>query len=324
MSPARGSDEWFARRTYRALDHHPYEVAARKMESELTVSVVIPARNEAATIADVVSMVASLPEHVVDELVVMDGGSEDATAERAAAAGARVHRDTAILAEHQPSLGKGDALWRSLAVTSGQVVVFVDADLHKPDPALVWGLLVPFLAEPEVQLVKAFYERSVGDRGSAEEGGGRVTELLARPLLNLFWPELAAVVQPLAGEYAGRRSLLEQLPFFTGYGVEFGLLVDTFAHAGPEALAQVDVGERIHHHQPLPDLSRMAATIAQVAMHRLAAEGRIDPTTLFRDGEIPRSLTQFVRDSDDRVESVHHDVGVRERPPIAQVLDSLA
>lgn len=302
---------WFARRTWRAAELDRDALAARRAEQGTSVSVVIPARNESATVGGVVAACRALVPDLVDEVVVLDGASEDDTTARAEAAGARVVADGAVLAEHGRPQGKGDALWRSLAVTEGDVVCFVDADIHNPDPRFVVGLLGPLLADPDIQLVKAFYERplQVGDERQTS-GGGRVTELCARPLLNLFWPELAGLVQPLAGEYAGRRSLLEAIPFVTGYGVELGMLVDTLHHAGAEAIAQVDVEERIHHNQPLEALGRMAGGILQTAARRLAAEGRLHADAL------PTQLLQFSRDAEG-THPVGHDVGVLERPPMA-------
>lgn len=321
MARADDAQRWFDRRTYRAADHDLEALARQKAASGLTVSVVIPARNEAETISGVVEMAAGLPSPLVDELIVMDGGSSDGTPEQAAAAGARVHADIAVLPEHGRAEGKGDALWRSLAVTSGDIVAFVDADLRDPDPALLWGLLVPLLDDLDVQLVKAFYERPIeGASGRQPSGGGRVTELCARPLLNLFWPPLAGLVQPLSGEYAGRRDLLEAIPFFTGYGVELGMLVDTLDHAGIDAIAQVDVGERVHRNQPLPDLSRMAAAITQVALRRLDAERRLDLATLFpSEGAPPTTYVQFDRDADGHTSLAAHEVAITERPPYARL-----
>jgi glucosyl-3-phosphoglycerate synthase len=273
------------------------------------VSVVLPARNEAATISGVVRACAALAGTLVDELVVLDGGSTDGTADLAVAEGARVHTDSQILPEHGPALGKGDALWRSLSVTSGDIVVFVDTDIRNPDPRFVWALLGPLLAEPGVDFVKAFYERPVELGGALHPtGGGRVTELMARPLLNLYWPALAGLVQPLSGEYAGRRDLLESLPFFTGYGVEVGLLVDILAARGADAIAQVDVYERIHRNQDMNALSRMAYGILQVAMRRLGVE---PPDDLAR-------YVQFERDGG-HVRPHTVEVGVTERPPIASL-----
>ena len=304
--------DWFARRTFHADDFEPESLARRKAESGLTVSVVLPSFNEADTVAGVIQAVRGLEGSLVDELVVIDGGSADATGDIAAAAGARVHHDADLMPELGPTLGKGDALWRSLSVTSGDIVVFVDTDIRNPDSRFVWGLLGPLLMDPEVQLVKAFYERPVqmGDVLHAT-GGGRVTELMARPLLNLFWPPLAGLVQPLSGEYAGRRELFERLPFFTGYGVEIGMLVDTLAQAGMDAIAQVDVSERVHRNQQMDALSRMAYGIVQVAIARLADEGRL-PREL---AEASERYVQFERDGAGRIQPFQGEVPIIERPP---------
>jgi glucosyl-3-phosphoglycerate synthase len=312
MTVGDSTGTWFAARTFASDQFSVADLTRRKQASGTTVSVVLPARNEAETIGAMVAAVATLAGALVDELVVVDGGSTDGTPEVAAEAGARVHHDSAILPQYGPACGKGDALWRSLSVTSGDIVAYVDADIRNPDPRFVWGLLGPLLCEPGVQLVKGFYDRplTVGDLRD-RAGGGRVNKLLARPLLNLFWPALAGLVQPLAGEYAGRRQLLEALPFFTGYGVELGLLVDTLAHAGRDAIAQVDLGVRVHNNQPLADLSVMAYAIAKVAVRRLCDEQR---ATLAE--ALPRTYTQFGRTDEGRVSEMRTEVAIVERPPL--------
>lgn len=303
--------DWFARRTYASSDFDVTELSARRAELGQTVSVVLPARNEQPTIGGVVEAAAALVPALVDEIVVLDGGSGDDTVALARAAGAVVYDDSSVLPEHGRCLGKGDALWRSLSVTSGDLVVFVDTDIRNPDPRFVYGLLGPLLADPEVAFVKAFYERPMQVSDVLHPtGGGRVTELCARPLLNTFWPELAGLVQPLSGEYAGRRDLLEQLPFFSGYGVEIGLLIDTLARSGADAIAQVDLFERVHRNQPLESLSRMSFAILQVALQRLDAAGQLDTAAY-----LGRDYVQF-----ERVEAAVQPRPVRvgdvERPPL--------
>jgi len=305
---------WMARRTYAATDFPA--AMLREAKGSTTVSVVLPALDEEPTVGGIVaSLRAALvdgPRPLVDELVVMDSGSSDATAVRAAQAGARVvHRDDVPLG--LPAVpGKGEVLWRSLAVTSGDLVVFVDADLESFTPRYVTGLLGPLLTDPSVAMVKAVYERPLrGDDGVVAAGGGRVTELVARPLLNLYYPELAGVVQPLAGEYAARRGLLESLPFPTGYGVEVGLLIDSLAAVGLDGLAQVDLGVRLHRHHDDTRLGLMATEVMLVALDRAARDGRL--------GRPPQTtLTQFHRDGAAVVATATALPPV-ERPPMALV-----
>ena len=255
-------------------------LAERKAELGLTTSVIVPAREEGPRVGAVVTAIRRAMDPVgttgtalIDELVVIDGMSRDDTAATAERAGARV-------VEHEPN-GKGAALRRGVEVTSGDLIAFVDADVRDPDPWLAVGTLAPLLLDEDVRLVKSAAQRSwqggtdAGANGAGGGGGGgRVTELTVRPLLALLWPELAHIAQPLAGEYAADRALLESLPFETGYGVELGLLLDTSRLHGPESIAQVDLGVRGHEHQPLDALGRMAGELLLVMMDRLALEGR--------------------------------------------------
>ena len=278
------------------------------------ISVVLPARNERETVGQIVGAVRtdlmqSVP--LVDEIVVIDSRSADDTAEVAAAAGARVVAQDDVLPFLAPADGKGEALWKSLAVTSGDVIAFLDADVRNFSSSFVTGLLGPLLSDPSLRFVKACYDRPLNGTGDNGTGGagGRVTELVARPLLNLHWPLLAGFVQPLSGEYAARRGLLEQLPFFTGYGVEFGLLVDVLAAAGMDAMAQVDLGTRVHAHQSTAALGRMAAQIWLAAWSRLGRDG------LTGAREVSGLLTQFHRAGAWHLPEVH-DITVTERPPM--------
>ena len=297
---------WFDRSTSRARDWPIDRLRAHKAGTR--VSVVLPALDEEATVGRVVDMVQRLAHDtgLVDEVVVMDSGSTDATAAVAAAAGAAVHHRDDVLPELGSRPGKGEVLWKSLAVTTGDVVVFVDADLTDPQPQLVTGLLGPLLTDPAVELVKGCYDRPLG--GAAGASGGRVTELVARPLINRYYPDLAGVVQPLAGEYAGRRRLLEAIPFCGGYGVEIAMLIDTLQLRGLGAIAQVDLGRRSHSHQDTAALGRMAAQIDHV-VHRRAVGGDDGPAT----------VTQFARDGYGHYAPVTHCVDVAERPPMITV-----
>ena len=257
-------------RTFGAGDFDLSELVARKRADGLTASLVIPARDEEATVASVVQ--AYLPlvdQHLLDELVVVDSFSTDATADVARAAGATVVAASGVHPEVEAVPGKGEAMWRGLLATTGDLVAFCDADVLDAGPLFVVGLLGPLLAEPDVQLVKGFYQRPiVDDQGAVEEHGGRVTELMARPLLSLYRAELAAFVQPLAGEWAGRRQHLEALPFPVGYGVEIAVLLDTHAAVGLEGMAQVDLGCRTHSHQSQQALGVMAAQVLATALRR--------------------------------------------------------
>ena len=248
-------------------------LARRKAERGLTTSVVIPARDEGPRVGAVVTAlrtamreVAGTGTALIDELVVVDGASHDDTAEAAARAGARV------VAQDADAPGKGAALQLGVAATSGDLVAFVDADVRDPDAWLAVGTLAPLIMDDGLRLVKSAAQRSW--EGGAGPGGGRVTELTVRPLLALLWPGLAHVAQPLAGEYAADRGLLESLPFERGYGVEVGLLLDTARTCGADAIGQVDLGVRGHEHQSLDALGRMAAELVLVIADRLALEGR--------------------------------------------------
>ncbi|GAA3173517.1 MULTISPECIES: glucosyl-3-phosphoglycerate synthase [Streptomyces] len=309
-------ERWLTDRSWSVADRPLHRVLAAKRATGQTVSVVLPALNEEATVGEIVSVIRRdlvVGAPLVDEVVVVDSGSTDRTAERAAAAGATVvHRD-AILPRIPAVPGKGEVLWRSLLVTSGDIVCFVDADLRDFSSDFVTGIVGPLLTEPDVHLVKAMYDRpltvSDGPGGTAAGQGGRVTELMARPLLNMHWPRLAGFVQPLGGEYAARRTLLEQLPFPVGYGVELGMLVDALHLVGLDALAQVDVGVRRHRHQDGQALGRMAAAIYRTAQLRLARGHLIRP-----------SLTQFER-SGDAFEPRTYSVDTEERPPMTEIAE---
>lgn len=309
--------DWFERRTSTLADWPLSDVLAAKAASGTTISVVLPALNEEATVGAIVAALRAelVDKHpLIDELIVIDSASSDRTAEVAAGAGARViHRDE-ILPRVPAVGGKGEVLWRSLLVTSGDLVVFVDADLERFRPEIVTALIGPLLADSSVELVKGLYDRPLAAGVSVlPAGGGRVTELVARPLLNLHWPALAGVVQPLAGEYAARRSLLEQLPFPCGYGVEIALLIDTLTLSGLDAIAQVDLGTRHHRHQDDAALGRMAAQVLQAATGRI---GRTEPGRA-RHAE-PATLTQFTR-VEHEIEIDTHDVTGRERPPVVSL-----
>jgi glucosyl-3-phosphoglycerate synthase len=307
-------DEWLSRRTYRGADYDPERLAAEAARQGLSVSVCLPALDVAGTVGEIVAAVrARLVEEagLVGEIVVVDSRSSDATARVAAEAGARVVQDHEVLPALGPGRGKGEALWKSLAVVEGDLVVWLDSDVAGFDPAFVTGLLGPLLGDPGIGYVKALYRRSLG---ADEEGGGRVTEICARPLINLFYPELAGFAQPLSGEAAGRRELLRSVPFFSGYAVEIGLLIDLSRRAGLGALAQVDLGSRRHANQSTVALGAMASAISQAVLRRLADEGRA-PAELGANGGYARPVREG-----DGFALAEIDVRPVERPPMRDAL----
>ena len=271
---------------------------------------VLPALDEQATVGPIVAAIFELTlgaDPLVDELVVLDSGSTDATRARAAAAGARVVGREQVLTDIEPVPGKGEVLWRSLAATSGDLVVFLDSDLVDFDPEFVPALLGPLLTEQGVALVKGFYRRPLRlEAAELDTGGGRVTELLIRPLLAALRPELSGVVQPLGGEYAATRELLESLPFAAGYGVEIGLLLDTHARRGLDALAQVNLGVRKHRNRSLLALGVMARQILAAALHRCALP------------DAGAAITQFRQLEGEWLPTSQH-VEVLDRPPMREV-----
>lgn len=281
-----------------------------------TVSVVLPALNEEVTVGDVVASIRPLLGGLVDELVVMDSGSTDATARRAAAAGARVVTREEAVPGIEPVAGKGEVLWRSIAATSGDVIVFVDSDLIDPDPMFVPKLVGPLLRDAGVQLVKAYYRRPLRIGENRDEGGGgRVTELVARPLLSALKPGLGSIIQPLGGEYAGTRELLSSVPFAPGYGVEIGLLIDTYDRCGIDAIAQVNLGVRKHRNRRLTELGVMSRQIVGVLLRRCGVD------------DSGAALTQFVElDRDEPADDIplfvrtDTEVTLTDRPPMASVV----
>ncbi|MCA1655163.1 MAG: glucosyl-3-phosphoglycerate synthase [Pseudonocardiaceae bacterium] len=319
-SPMGLVDDWLPRRSYRATQWRLEELAAHKGTQR--TSVVIPAQDEEGTIGAIVATVRRClmtEAALVDELIVVDSRSRDRTAAIAEEAGAKVVRQDDVLPGLAQMSGKGEALWKGLAASTGDLVAFVDGDLRGFSPQFVTGLFGPLLTEPDVSYVKGFYRRPLEQNTDVEaDGGGRVTELLARPLLNLYWPELAGVVQPLAGEYAGRREVLVRLPFVAHYGVEVGHLVDVLGLCGLDALAQVDLGVRRHRHQTTHSLGVMSGQILLTVLDRLNRTGRLG-------GAHPVSMTlaqfhatgAYLSAMDRKLVLI--DLAVTERPPLASL-----
>ena len=296
---------WHATNTFTHTEFPPQRLAAQR---DVSVSVCLPARDEARTIGPILEVLLGLREGgVLDQVVVVDN-STDATAEIASGLGAEVHNQEHLLPELGPVLGKGDAMWRALGVLTGDVICFLDADTDHFGPHFACGLLGPLLCSEEISFVKGYYRRPfrVGEV-TMPDGGGRVTALTARPLLNLFYPELAAVEQPLAGEVAARRELLERLPFVTGYGVDIGLLLDAHREAGLDALAQVDLDVRQNAHQSLYELAPMAFAVLRALATRLERDGRLS-------GPLPST---FLLSAEDELRAVSAEA--LERPPLAKL-----
>jgi glucosyl-3-phosphoglycerate synthase len=311
-------DKWFAENTFEAAEFDDIErLAQLKQARGLTISLALPALNEEETVGKVIRTIRrALMEKVplLDEIVLMDSDSTDRTREIAADLGVPVYIHQELLPAWGARRGKGEALWKSLLVTRGDILAWIDTDIVNIHPRFVYGILGPLLHNTAIKFVKGFYRRPlrVGDKVQAG-GGGRVTELMARPLLNLFYPELSGVVQPLSGEYAGRRDALEQMPFFSGYGVETGLLIDVFDRFGLDAIAQVDLLERVHHNQPLEALSKMSFAILQAVIQKL--ERRYGVPIL---DDVHKSMKLIRYEAGDYFLEVE-EIVERERPPMLHV-----
>ena len=267
-------DKWFAGNTFHAHEFDDIKMLLeKKKQQNVTISLALPALNEEETVGRVIKTIkTALMDKfpLLDEIVLMDSNSTDRTREIALSLGIPVYIHQQLLPEYGARVGKGEALWKSLLVTKGDILIWIDSDIVNIHPRFVYGVLGPLLTNEKIQFVKGFYQRPLRTgRRVQSTGGGRVTELTARPLLNLFYPELSGIIQPLSGEYGGRRKALEQLTFFSGYGVETGLLIDVFEKFGLNAIAQVDLLERIHHNQPLQALSKMSFLIMQTVLRKL-------------------------------------------------------
>jgi glucosyl-3-phosphoglycerate synthase len=265
---------WYEDRTFH---HSAFDAALLAETRRRTASVLLPARNEAPTIGPIVEALMPLVEMgVIDQVAVLDD-STDGTGDIAAGLGAEVYDQSALRPEYGPVVGKGDALWRGLSIARGDVVCFLDADSEDFGAHFALGMLGPILTTDAIQFVKGFYRRPLRLEGmKLPTGGGRVTELCARPLLNRFFPELAGFLQPLAGEIAARRDLLERIPFACGYAVDISMLIDVWRLVGIDALAQVDLDVRQNQHQPLADLGPMASAVMGGVLRKLEQDGRLE------------------------------------------------
>lgn len=317
--------DWFETRSFAARSFADLRaLAERKRRLGLTVSLILPTLNVADTLPLVLTEVAAVSMGdtvLVDQVIVVDGASTDATVEIAHRAGAEVYLQDALLPDFGPALGKGDAMWRALARADGDIIVFADTDTRNFHRSFVTATLGPLVADPEIRLSKAAFRRPFtgGSEDVTADGGGRVTELTAKPLFNVFFPQLAGFAQPLAGEFAGTRDLLFSIPFFTGYGVETGLLIDTLRLAGLYAMAQVDVGVRVNRHQSLGDLGRMSYTVLRTVLRRAAGpESRHDGWG--QPGPVADAVYSHAVMTADGFRLTQYAEELVERPPMAELV----
>ena len=311
-------DSWLRSNTF----HHGQfwdlkRLVEEKEKQGLILSLCIPTLNEEKTIGkELVLFKSELVDRypLLDEIAVIDSGSTDRTLEVAAAFGADVYRSTDILPDMGSRRGKGENLWKAIYQLRGDIIVYVDADIKNIHPRFAYGLIAPLIYRPEIKYVKAFYDRPLAtSKGTRPLGGGRVTEILVRPLFSLFFPELAALVQPLSGEYAVRRELLERLPFPIGYGVETSHLIDTYSEWGLESIAQTDLDSRVHRNQPTRDLGRMAFGILHAFFTRLHKHDILSSLP-----ELTSMLRQF-QTRDNEYQQVLFEIREEERPPMIEV-----
>lgn len=312
------AQQWLAQRTFHHSNFWDIRwLVEQKEQQGLKISVCLPTLNEEKTIGqEIVILKAELADRypLIDELAVVDSGSIDHTCEIAASFGAQVYAAETTLPEYGHHRGKGENLWKALYLLEGDIIVYVDSDIKNIHPRFVYGLVGPLIQNPDIHYVKAFYDRPIAfSDGMRPTGGGRVTEILIRPLFSLFYPELAAVLQPLSGEYAGRRSLLERIPFPVGYGVETAMLIDIYRHLGMSAIAQTDLDRRIHRNQETTALGRMAFGVLRTFVSRLQR----DDLASFRDA-LPSLMRQF-EVAEGTYRQVEHEITEFERPPMLDV-----
>ncbi|WP_345309905.1 glucosyl-3-phosphoglycerate synthase [Candidatus Villigracilis saccharophilus] len=311
-------DKWFAENTFHADEFADLKyLLSLKEKQNLTISLALPALNEEQTVGKVIRTIKNVLMKripLLDEIVLIDSNSTDRTRQIAKKIDVPVYIHQEVLSQYGARKGKGEALWKSLYCTRGDIIIWIDTDIVNIHPRFIYGLIGPLLLRPEIDFVKGFYRRplKVGNKMQAGSGG-RVTELTARPLLNLFYPELSGMIQPLSGEYGGRRKVLEQMPFFSGYGVEIGLLIDMLEKFGLRSIAQVDLQERIHHNQPLEALGKMSFAIIQAVIRKL--EGKYGQSML----ENINKTMKMIRHEQDRFFLDIEEIAEGERPPMIEI-----
>lgn len=319
LSQVEKLNEWLSANLYHNREFKDVDsLVALKEKSGETISLVLPTLNEESTIGNIVRTMkeALVDEHpLLDEIIVIDSGSTDRTREEAEAAGAEFHYSDDYLTDLASYKGKGENLWKSLYVARGDIIVWIDSDIKNIDPKFAYGIIGPLLENPELGYCKGFYQRPIQVGGKLRKsGGGRVTEILMKPLINHFFPELSGFIQPLSGEYGGRRKFLEEIPFFTGYGVEIGMLIDIVNRFGLESMAQVDLEMRVHRNQKLENLGKMAFGILQGFFKRCHELEIIDLAKTMEE-----TLHMVKPDTDEGPNLVTKSVVEFERPPMAEV-----
>jgi len=312
------SEQWLTERTFHHSNFWDIKwLVEEKQRQNLSISLCLPTLDEEKTIGqEIVILKAELSDRypLLDEIAVIDSGSTDRTCEIAASFGADVYIASEHLTEEGHRRGKGENLWKALYLLKGDIIVYVDADIKNIHPRFVYGLLGPLIQDPEVHYVKAFYDRPIAYSGVLRPtGGGRVTEILIRPLFSLFYPELAAILQPLSGEYAGRRSILEQIPFPVGYGIETSMLIDIYQRLGLYAFAQTDLDQRVHRNQETIALGRMAFGVLRTFMSRLEREQKVQ-----LHQELPGIMRQF-EVGEDGYRQLDYVIDHEERQPMIEV-----
>ncbi|MDX9799928.1 MAG: glucosyl-3-phosphoglycerate synthase [Spirochaetia bacterium] len=311
-------DKWLKENTY----HHSEfvniaDLVKEKKKKGYKISLCIPTLNEEKTIGkEIIIFKSELMNRVplVDEIAVIDSGSTDKTREIASSYGADVYLSTDILPDIEKKKGKGENLWKAIYQLDGDIIVYIDADIKNIHPRFVYGLLGPLIYRDEVMYVKAFYDRPLAfSDGIRPTGGGRVTEILVRPLFSLFYPELTPIIQPLSGEYAVRREVLEKIPFPIGYGVETSHLIDIYHKWGMEAFAQTDLDQRVHRNQPTRDLGKMAFGILQAFFKRLSAHD------IVKYKEFESNILRQFQAHDNKFEVIEIHIKEEERPPMIDI-----
>jgi glucosyl-3-phosphoglycerate synthase len=312
------TEQWLRERTF----HHSRfwdikYLVTRKQEQNLRISLCLPTLNEESTIGKVLVILKSelIDRYpLLDEIAVIDSGSKDRTLEIAKNYGADTYLASECLPQYGDHRGKGENLWKALYLLTGDIIIYIDSDITNIHPRFVYGLLGPLLNDPEVQYSKAFYDRPLSFSGGLRStGGGRVTEILTRPTFSLFYPELAPIIQPLSGEYAGRRTTLERIPYPVGYGVETAMLIDIFKHSGLTAFAQVDLDQRVHRNQETTALGRMSFGILRTLFRRLERDGKLNLETV-----LPQVMQQC-KVADMRYEMLENSIEEFERPPMLEI-----